>query len=1002
MPIVGTARFTALVCAAIALATVRPASATALDGRFVFRTYGKEDGLADPNVKCLLQDKQGFLWIGTDGGLYRFGGRRFTRFGREDGLLANEITIVHETRDGRLFVGTAGGLSRLDGERFVPLGAAHGLPESTIPFAGIASDAATIFVGTRNGLFVSDDGDHFRLEPRDDGRPESVVYGMHLDPSGALVFARAESGLYRRRDGAVTNLGAAHGLATSEWMDATLTDRAGRLWVRTPKHLYVLAPDDDRFRQDDDDLPLAMDSGRLALDDRGELLVPTIRGVARKDWTKKRWAILGAQQGLETDTATSALVDREGSLWIGLDGGGVARRVGRGAFTAWTQAQGLSYDRAAAVMRDRSGALWVGTTEGLNRIDATGGVRVWRENDGLAGNDAVALAAGADGSVWVGAWTGGVARIAPDGKVKRYAVEGLDPAQVHVVALHAARSGDVWVGTWNGVLRLAPGADRFARVALPGASEPDTIDAFAEDASGAVWAATRFGLARVSGAPHRFGQKSGLRAPYVRAIVGAPDGSLAISYDDPPVGVDRVEIQDDAIVVTPLVVEPSTSRGTHVLGVDASQALWLTTGSGIDVVGMRGDRLARYGAADGLPSDAVMLHSFVADPDGSAWFGTARGLVRFRPRVDPAPRPHSRVAITQLEQRDRSVRIAWESPTFVEPEKVRYRWRLAGLNDAFTTTTLDEVRFSALPSGSYRFEVSAISAAGVESERAAQIAFDVMPAWWERWWARGGALVALVVLGAGVVRLRTRALEADRRRLEAAVDARSRELARANRELAEMSFTDALTGLRNRRYYETVVGDHVARVTSHYAAGDLRGPTRNRDLVVYVVDVDHFKSVNDTHGHEAGDRVLREIARRLADVIRKTDLLVRWGGEEFVVLSTDSDRVHADVLARRILAAVARTPIDIGDRRSVMCTCSIGWAPLPFFTDAPTAVTHDEALKLADRALYRAKRDGRARAIGLRAGETRSLEDGALDVVTSTVRPGEDPPPMSVRRPSNA
>lgn len=189
------------------------------------------------------------------------------------------------------------------------------------------------------------------------------------------------------------------------------------------------------------------------------------------------------------------------------------------------------------------------------------------------------------------------------------------------------------------------------------------------------------------------------------------------------------------------------------------------------------------------------------------------------------------------------------------------------------------------------------------------------------------------------------------------------ELRNANVVLQEASLTDPLTGLRNRRYFSATIEADVGQALRSHA--DKRDP-HTRDLVFYLIDADNFKEVNDHYGHDVGDRVLIEMARRLSSSIRHSDVLVRWGGEEFLIVSRYTDRNEAELLAQRVLAAVADMPFQL-DRpeERVYRTCSLGWAAFPWFPDKPRAVGYDEVLTLADRALNRAKQSGKNRAVGM-------------------------------------
>jgi len=191
----------------------------------------------------------------------------------------------------------------------------------------------------------------------------------------------------------------------------------------------------------------------------------------------------------------------------------------------------------------------------------------------------------------------------------------------------------------------------------------------------------------------------------------------------------------------------------------------------------------------------------------------------------------------------------------------------------------------------------------------------------------------------------------------------NRELQRTNAVLEEASLTDPLTGLRNRRYFSATIDADVSQALRSHS--DRHDP-HTRDLVFYLIDADNFKEVNDHYGHDVGDKVLVEMARRLSSSIRHSDVLVRWGGEEFLIVSRYTDRREAEWLAQRVLSSVADTPFCLGQSGDTITrTCSLGWAAFPWFVDNPRAVSYEEVLTLADRGLHRAKESGKNCAVGM-------------------------------------
>jgi diguanylate cyclase (GGDEF)-like protein len=184
----------------------------------------------------------------------------------------------------------------------------------------------------------------------------------------------------------------------------------------------------------------------------------------------------------------------------------------------------------------------------------------------------------------------------------------------------------------------------------------------------------------------------------------------------------------------------------------------------------------------------------------------------------------------------------------------------------------------------------------------------------------------------------------------------------------EASFTDPLTQLRNRRFLMEHIEDEVALTLRRFERQQ-RQPggeaVLDHDLVFYMLDIDHFKSVNDQHGHAAGDAVLVEMARRLRSVIRETDFLIRWGGEEFLLVARATHAGEGAVLAERLRGVVSERPFELGGGESLPVTCSVGFACYPFYATQPRLANWSEVTRLADEALYIAKDGGRNRWAGI-------------------------------------
>ena len=730
------------------LAPVAPVAAQ----RYSFRHYGQEEGLTNTVSQCLLQDRVGFIWVGTQNGLFRFEGTRFEGFFRADGLPSSRIESLHEDAAGALWVGTRGGLARRQGESFQAV-AVPGRYEILGRSAIVSDPQGTVYVGTSEGLLV---GRKAPAQPEREwrfeslGLPHEAVYSLHFDPQGRLWLACGNR-LYQLRDGRAVPLPAEAGIPEDRW-DAILTDREGRLWIRSARRLLVRHPGGVRFIPMDAGLPENTNGAGLHLDSDGALFVPTDLGLAFR--SQDRWERIDSNKGLAADSLCSLLRDHEGSLWIGLNGGGLARWLGYRQWESWTPAEGLSNRNVWDIYRDASGTLWVGSDFGLNSLSP--GQKTWRHwtrQQGLAGNKVRALEGARDGVIWVGSDPGGVSRLDPRiGTVRRYGAEsGLGHDRVLSMALD--REDRLWVGTRLGLYRssVRGTALRFERQRPPDTDDNEHFYDLAVDCQGRVWAAGSLGLLRYAeGRWTRFTTRHGLRSNYVGYLAEARDGALWLGYRE-AVGISRLVFQGDRLHVRHFSrADGLRSDQAIFLGVDARGWIWFGTDNGVDVY--NGSAWRHYGRADGLIWDDCNGNAFFGDADGSVWIGTSGGLSHFRPlEQEPPRRPLpvllSRVSLgsrivdpaSRLEApyRDRSFQAAFTALTFSHPGEVRFRYRLSPLDREWLETSQREVHYPGLPAGEYVFEVLARAGDGAWIPAPAQVRFQILPPWWQTWWFRG-------------------------------------------------------------------------------------------------------------------------------------------------------------------------------------------------------------------------------------------------------------------------
>lgn len=373
------------------------------------------------------------------------------------------------------------------------------------------------------------------------------------------------------------------------------------------------------------------------------------------------------------------------------------------------------------------------------------------------------------------------------------------------------------------------------------------------------------------------------------------------------------------------------------------------------------------------------MQRILSDIDGVTWFGGTKGLFRYDPSIIKNYRaPYAtmlrQVSISNeviygggnatkspiLEYQDKRLRFDYAAPSFDGTDANQYQVFLEGSDRGWSDWSRENYRdYSNLYEGNYRFRVRAKNIYDNLSAEATY-AFTITAPWYRMLWAYFVYGLLLVGVAKAMINWRTKRLNSQKLHLEMQIQERTKELEIAYAEIKKISITDHLTGLGNRRF--------LVQALEHYLSTENteeRRISRRQKLVFMLIDLDHFKMVNDSHGHAAGDAILVGFAEILRLHCRRDDIAVRWGGEEFLMCAQVHDEQEALHYATRLRLAVDRANFAIGLEQSLKITCSIGLACWPFDSNDPDCLEHDDIIHLADAALYLAKRSGRDQCIGV-------------------------------------
>ena len=754
--------------------------------RYSFKYYTQEQGLEDLTVSCLFQDHSGFLWLGTMNGLFRYDGEHFESV---NGLPSTRVISLAETPEGRLLVATREGLVMREGDRFRMLG-----PPEMRDFPGpqsLAIGDGKIYAATPNGLWVGRPGSgpepiEFRKFVLPRGIGGGGIYSTYVNPRHELWFG-CDTRLCRMANGEVQAFGPESGVPAGQ-CHAIAEDGQGRLWVRSATSLLVRGANGGAFTAVHG-IPESSTVESLYADSQGRILVPTRLGLMRGDG--KKWERIDTHNGLAVRDTCLALQDREGSIWIGLTGAGLARWLGSDAWESWTESDGLAGSTVKQIYRDTSGILWVGTDTSLQQFTKDGRPgRAWGVREGLSGHPVRAITQDAGGAIWFGMSPGGVGRLdTRTGNLKLFAQkDGL--ANTGVVDLLWDRDGALWAMTRRGPGfrgRRVGSSMRFEPAINPVTGEP--IDRIVEARDGGLWIASHSGLYhRVNGKWQDFTRSDGLPAADLEILRTAPDGSAWFTYQE-SLGLWHLAPG------SPVKIEHFTKKdGLHsedpsAIAFDTMGREWVSTDNGIDVRDGHGWR--HYTSEDGLLWNDCSGNALLADADGGMWIGVNLGISHFLPAAKLEAEGAFPIVATwvqygsekrevntpiQLPYRNRSFRIGLAALSFTHEAHRMFRYRLTGVQDDWVETPHGVASFSNVPPGTHDLEFMARS--GNVSSLPAHLAITVLPAWWQQWW-----LVALECLAAGfliryALNWRLSVLRERQFQLEAAVQNRTQELSR--------------------------------------------------------------------------------------------------------------------------------------------------------------------------------------------------------------------------------
>ncbi|NKI72527.1 diguanylate cyclase [Collimonas pratensis] len=711
------------------------------------RYYSQSDGLANMSVNALAQEPGGYLWIGTQNGLFRYDGARFQRFELRQGLPDSFITALHVDGSGRLWVGTSEGLYLWQGQRFVAMQFQHVQFKfyQGQTFATLGPDRLLVISRDRLWLVQSMNQGHSwqaheffeagQLSPH----PEmKTLFSIHVGPHGDLWMG-CERTLCHYDQGKLSVLGKESGLPAGENWQAILHDRQGMLWARGGHKISVLpagghvfqdrSPDQSR-QQKTNGIPF------LAADAFGRIFSRYDEGILR--WNGKRWESFGESSGLVVGGGINAILfDRDGGVWLGSLGRGLVHWIGYPNWENWTARQGLPSNVVLSFLRDRQDLLHVGTRSGAATLQKAGYFSGTPTTYGGTSHQWGNTVEDAQGNIWTGSLSGLLIR---RGRGAEADVKIAQLPPIH--SMFFDQSGQLWIATEIGIYSIRQPQSNPVPVKVTAFPSIEDINAYrgCQGPTGVLWFATDKGLLRFDGLLWR---KPRIKpaTQVSKAIACTHSEILWLGTNGGHVwrGVDHGEEVEISEVTPPLL----QNQSVLALFEDSRGWLWVSTDTGISVWNHKQWRF--FNQESGLVWNDTNLNAFYEDSDGSIWVATSGGashILRpeslFAPlRLDVLVEGITRDGATVA--RDQPVRLPWSSGplnfklaalSYQNRQTLNFRYRMQGLEPDWSKTSVPEVRYAALPPGHYRFQVAADNPPMQAYSSTAEVEVVILPPWW--------------------------------------------------------------------------------------------------------------------------------------------------------------------------------------------------------------------------------------------------------------------------------
>ena len=898
---------------------------TTFSQSFFFDNYSVKDGLAQSNVYSIVQDKSGYLWLGTASGITQFDGVKFTNYSTEDGLAENGVRAIFEDTAGNLWFGhTGGGITKYNGKAF---------QEVKLDSLTLNSDIASINLDAKNQMwFASIGAGAVLLKNPFETDQTKFKYKQYKGNEGLSdrvfnIVRLTDNKLYYITDFGIKEYNDKNSsfdfyqlkdLSNFSQITAMHEDKGGNLWFGTYTNGL------QKFNKQKKKIEVYYKRDGLAHNFISVIISDKHNNIWIGSWgggltkiTNGKFQVYNTENGFPDNKIRTITEDREGNILIGTNENGIAIYKGE-QFVSYGKTDGLVNEHVWAIHKDKTSNYWFGTNAGITIYNpkSTKAEQFKHYNSesniGLNGNQIRYIKEDKNNDIWIGTWGHGVykfnkakAKFESNYLIHNYAIQ---MSRGNISALEVDKQNNLWVGTSDGIIYYEIDNDKIQQITNILGIAGNDITAIYCDSKGIVWIGSRGkGLTKIDDAEITIVKLKKKFTPY--SIKMDNDGKLWVGTESQGVIIiDKGEIllqlkQQDGLL----------SNRITTIDIDKSDNVLIGTNKGLNKYNQKDSSITTYTQNLGFTGIEVKPNASFMDINQNIWYGTVKGVIKYNPKKERnnelEPATHITKLRVNLKDRqmvdnlvlnytEKSVAFNFGAICLTDQDEVEYQFMLEGADDDWRPVTKQtEVVYSPLPPNNYVFKIRAKNNIGIWNDKPTEFAFEIKPPFWQRWWF----IMILVIVGLigiySFIKIREKNLKREKAILEEKVKQRTIQISEKNIELAKKNkdITDSINYAKRIQsaimHPENELNTMLDNAFIYYRAKDIVSgdfywftQKENKTIVVAadctghgvpgafmsMIGISYLNEIVNEKGIIEPDIILNELRAKIIDVMQQT------------------------------------------------------------------------------------------------------------------------------------